>query len=415
MLSRRDFLKRSSLLAVAPLVPGFVARTAAAAEPGKDTILILIEMTGGNDGLNTVVPYADDVYQKARPTLAFNQSQVIKIDDYLGLHPALQSLNPLLQKGAVAIIQGVGYPNPDRSHFESMDRWQAGQVTVPPKDSATGWLARSVPFLAKSEGVPVMHVGSEKLPLACRGTSQGVFTLNQDQPFELKLGPPGSELERGRKKLLAEVSGAESSLSESAELLPFVQRRHLQTYMSVEKLKEVLKKSNDPNGFNGFPANSLMAKMNLVASLIEKGFGTRVFYMALDGFDTHSGQAATQQQLLQQLGDSIGMLFNRLERTGDDKRTLVMTFSEFGRRVFENGSKGTDHGSGSCQFVVGPAVKGGPCGKHPSLTDLDEGDLKQHTDFRRVYATVLDHWLACDSKTVLGGQHEHLDFLKSRG
>src|SRR5262249_3978175 len=147
MLSRRDFLKRSSLLAAAPLVPGFVARTAQAAEHGKDTVLVLIEMTGGNDGLNTVAPYGDDAYHRARPTLAIKQP--LKINDYLGLHPALNGLHQLFQRQALAMVLGVGYPNPDRSHFESMDRWQAGTGTVPNKDTASGWLARSVPFLAQ--------------------------------------------------------------------------------------------------------------------------------------------------------------------------------------------------------------------------------------------------------------------------
>ena len=409
MLSRRDFLKRSSLLAVAPFVPGFVARTAQAAPHGKDTILVLIELTGGNDGLNTVIPYADDAYHKARPTLAISKSQALKIDDHIGLHPAMTGLHQLFQKQALAVVQGVGYPNPDRSHFESMDRWQAGVATVP-KGDASGWLARSVPFLAKGDGVPVMHVGSEKLPLACRGTIQGVFTLNQEQPFEMRLGPPGSDQEKARKKLLADVSG--TAPADTDTVLPFVQRRHLQTYASLETLKEVLNKQGNAAQQYGQPANSLFGKLALITSLIEKGFGTRVFYTAIDGFDTHSGQAQTHQQLLQQVSDSINFLFQRLQPSGDDKRVLVMTFSEFGRRTFENGSKGTDHGAASCVLVAGPAVKAGAVGQHPSLTNLDDGDIKHHTDFRRVYATLLDKWLFCDSKAVLNGEFEHVELLQ---
>src|SRR5919198_4360767 len=238
MLSRRDFLKRSSLIAAAPFVPGFVERTARAAEPGKDPILVVLEMTGGNDGLNTVIPYRDDIYHQARPTLALKGNQVVKVNDELGLHPAFQQMGQLLQQQKLAIVQGVGYPNPDRSHFESMDRWQCGEVTA--KVSGTGWLAKSVPDLAKGKGggVPVVHVGGEKLPLACRGTAQGVFTLNQEQPFELKLGTPGSPEEAARKKLLADVAATDDK---SDDLLPFTQRRNLQTYTSVEKLKAILK------------------------------------------------------------------------------------------------------------------------------------------------------------------------------
>jgi uncharacterized protein (DUF1501 family) len=408
MFTRRDFLKRSSLIAAAPFVPGFIERTAWAAEPGKDPILVVLEMTGGNDGLNTVIPHRDDEYRKLRPTLGFQGSQVVRVNDELGLHPALQQMGQLLQQSKLAIVQGVGYPNPDRSHFESMDRWQCGEVTA--KVSGNGWLAKSVPGLTgKGGGVPVMHVGSEKLPVACRGTIQGVFTINQEQPLELKLGLPGSEEEAARKKLLADVAATDDK---SDNLLPFVQRRHLQTYTSVEKLKVILKDLTKDQARTGFGAGSLYTKLDLVGRLIEQGFGTRVFYVSIDGFDTHSGQAQTHQGLMQQIDQAVGALFQRLQRTGDDQRTLLMTFSEFGRRVAENGSKGTDHGSGSCMFIAGPGVKAGPVGRHPSLTDLTDGDLKYHTDFRRVYATLLEDWLKVDSKMVLGEKFETMNFIK---
>src|SRR5947209_3490000 len=279
MLSRREFLQRSSLIATSAAVPGFVERTARAAEPGKDSILIVLEMTGGNDGLNTVIPYRDPEYRRIRPTLGFQSNQVVRVNDELGLHPALQQMGQLLQQSKLAIVQGVGYPNPDRSHFESMDRWQAGEVTA--KVGGTGWLAKSVPDLAKGKGggVPVMHVGGEKLPLACRGTTQGVFTINQEQPFELKLGTPGSKEEAARKKLLAEVAATDDEKGD--DLLPFVQRRHLQTYTSVEKLKAILKDQAKEAARSGFAAGSLYAKLDLVGRLIVQGFGTRVFCVAL--------------------------------------------------------------------------------------------------------------------------------------
>ncbi len=413
MFNRREFLKRSSLFAATPLVPGFIADTARAAEHGKDTVLVILEMTGGNDGLGMVIPYRDEDYHKLRPTLRLTKDQVLKVNDDIGLNPALQGFDQLLQKQQVAIVQGLGYPNPDRSHFESMDRWQSGDVVL--KQGATGWLARSVPDLQKGAdgGVPVMHIGSEKLPLACRGTTQGIFSINQQQPFELKLGQPGTAQEKARKKLLEDLAGG-SLAADKDDLLPFVQRRHLQTYTSVEKLKEVLKDNTTVPNQYGYPQNSLFVKIDLITKLIQKGFGTRVFYVALDGFDTHAGQAQAHQGLFNQIGQSVLNMFTRLAQTGDDKRVLMLTYSEFGRRVAENGSKGTDHGSGSCSFVLGPGVKPGPCGKHPSLTDLVDGDLKYHTDFRKLYATLLDQWLGVDSKTVLNGKFEHLDCLKKR-
>jgi uncharacterized protein (DUF1501 family) len=222
---------------------------------------------------------------------------------------------------------------------------------------------------------------------------------------------PGSVEEAARKKLLADVAAVGPGEKED-DLLPFVQRRHLQTYTSVEKLKAILKDQARDVARSGFGPGTLYAKLDLVGRLIEQGFGTRVFYVAIDGFDTHSQQAATHQSLLQQIDQAVAALFQRLQRTGDDQRTLLMTFSEFGRRAAENGSRGTDHGSGSCLFVVGPGVKPGPCGKHPSLTDLTDGDLKYHTDFRRVYATLLERWLNVDGKMVLGDKFEPLNFIK---
>ncbi|WP_020470200.1 DUF1501 domain-containing protein [Zavarzinella formosa] len=411
-MNRRDFLRRSTLLATTPLIPAFIERTARAAEPEKDTVLVVIEMTGGNDGLNTVIPFRDDNYYKMRPTIGHPVNTVLKLNDSIGIHPSLNTLKQMHDQGALTVVQGVGYPNPDRSHFESMDRWHCGEIAA--KVSGNGWLAKSVPDLAKSKGggVPVVHVGTEKLPMACRGTTQGVFTLNQEQPFELKLGLPGSEEEDTRKKLLKEVAGL--GVNDSQELLPFVQRRHLQTYSAFDKLQKVMKESETERLRGGMAANTLYAKADLVGRLISQGFGTRVFYLAIDGFDTHSNQSQTHAGLMQQIDQAVAVLFNRLRGNGDDKRTLVMTFSEFGRRAAENGSKGTDHGSGSSMFLVGPGARGGPVGTHPSLTDLTDGDLKYHTDFRRVYATILDQWLNVDSKTVLGEKFEHMDLLRKR-
>ena len=412
MFNRREFLKKSTLLAAAPMVPGFIANTVRAAEAGKDTVLVILEMTGGNDGLGMVAPYKDDDYKKNRPTLRLDGNTGIKFTDDLVLNPGLRSLAQMIQNSQVSVVQGIGYPNPDRSHFESMDRWQAGEPG--PKVGPAGWLARSVPDLQKGAGggVPVMHIGSEKLPLACRGTTQGIFTINQQQPFELKLGMPGSAQEKARKKLLEDL--AQGSLADDQDsLLPFVQKRHLQTYSSLEKLKEVLKENQTTN--MGYAPGSLLLKMDLITRLIQKGFGTRVFYAAIDGFDTHSGQAGPHQVLLQQIGDACVNMFTRLAQTGDDKRVLFMTYSEFGRRVKENGSAGTDHGAASNMLVIGPGVKGGAVGKHPSFTDLDDGDLKHHTDFRRVYATLLDGWLNVDSKTVLHEKFQHVDLLRKKG
>lgn len=426
MLHRRQFLTRtlqgSSLLALHTLVPQFLVNTAQAAEAGKDTVLVVIEMTGGNDGLNTVIPYADDFYHKARPTLRVNKDNVIRVNDTIGLNPALRPLDQLLQKGQLAIVQGVGYPNPDRSHFESMDIWQSAELGKR-SASSTGWLARSVADLQDKRGnVPIMQLGAEKLPLALQGAPSGVVTINHQQPFQLNLGRADTARQKARRQLLHDLAQGTEPADKNS-LLPFVQRRELQTYTTLERLQELLK---DQTGNVGYGLNNLTQKLQLVAQMIQRGFGARVFYVSIDGFDTHSDQAAMHTRLLQELAQAIQFLFNTLQGSGQDKRVLVMTFSEFGRRVQENGSKGTDHGSGSCLFVAGPAVKGGPVGKHPSLNpkeldyeasiaDRESGDLKFHTDFRQVYATLLDGWLGVDSASVLGAKFAPVDMLKAKG
>jgi uncharacterized protein (DUF1501 family) len=396
-------LKGSSLLAVGSVVPGFLANTARAAEVGKDNVLVVVELTGGNDGLNTVIPYTDDLYQKVRPTLAFTKQQVVKVDDAIGLHPALKPLN--LEQ--LAVVQGVGYPNPDRSHFESMDVWQSAD---PKRQVKTGWVGRSTSDLQDKRGsIPVMEVGgANKLPLALQGATGGVVSINFKLKYQLDLGADNDQ-KGPRRQLLEDLN--KSASPDKDDLLQFVQRRQTQTYSTLDKLQEVLRDRDRFRGRFG-PENLLSEKLELVGSLINQGFGTRVFYVALDGFDTHSGQAVTHQKLLGELGQGIATFFTNLKQTGNDKRVVLMTFSEFGRRVDENGSHGTDHGSGSCLFVAGPNAKAGVVGKHPSLSDLTQGDLKYHTDFRRVYATLLDEWLSVDSKTVLGEKFEHIEILK---
>jgi uncharacterized protein (DUF1501 family) len=426
MLNRRQFLTRtlqgSSLVALGSVVPQFLLNTARAADAGKDTVLVVIEMTGGNDGLNTVIPYKNELYYKYRPTLKIAKEQVVKVNDEVGLNPAMRSIDQLIQKGQLAVVQGVGYPNPDRSHFESMDIWHMAEVRKRTPNS-TGWLARSVSDLAgKSGNVPIMQLGTERLPLALVGAPSGVVTINNTQPFKLNLGNSEDDRKKARKRLLADLAAVPEG-GDRQHLLQFVQRRELQTYTTLEKLEELLKTEADQGRFG---LNNLTQKMQLIAQMIQKGFGARVFYVAIDGFDTHSGQAEPHARLLQEVSDSINFFFNVLQNGGHDRRALVMTFSEFGRRVQENGSRGTDHGSGSCLFVAGPAVKGGAVGKHPSLdpkeldyeasiTDRGSGDLKFHTDFRRVYATILDGFLGCDSRTILGEKYEHVELLKPKG
>lgn len=389
MYNRRKFLTRtlksSSLVALSSMVPHFVSRTAQAAAPGQDTILVVVEMTGGNDGLNTVIPYADDLYHKARPTLRQTKDVVIRLDDHVGLHSGMRGFRSIWEEGRLAVVQGVGYPNPERSHFEAMDIWHSAD----PKRARTGWLGRAaVESDNRSGGVPILHIGPGQSPLALAGApGGGAVTVNGQNSFCLDLAAPAGE-------------------AEGDDLASFVRRRQVQTLTAVETLRELLE---GPNAVPRQGGGGLAQKLQLVAGLIAKGFGTRIFYVSLDGFDTHANQGPMHDTLLGDLANSVSAFFQTLKTDGHDGRVRLMTFSEFGRRVKENGSRGTDHGAASCLFVAGPSVNGGIVGKHPSLADLDADDLRFHTDFRRVYATLLDGWLGCDSQAVLGAKWDHVE------
>jgi uncharacterized protein (DUF1501 family) len=423
MHSRRDFLARSlgasSLLAVGGVVPEFLANTALAADKQdkdkKDTVLVVIELTGGNDGLNTVAPFGDDLYSKARPSLAITKKEALKLDDYCGLHPRMTEMKRLYDDKRLAVIRGVGYPNPDRSHFQSMDIWQ---LADPKRAQVSGWLARTIPGMSvKDAGVPGMYLGDERLPLAMQGADGGVISLADRESFRLQL----SANEKQRKNLIEDLNT--DAKGPEADLAAFIRKRQLQTYTSLKKIEEALNEAGGPGpqplprpgGTTSFRPgggdglNSLSGRLGMIARLIGKGLGTRVYYVQLGGFDTHSQQATSHAELLGDLSNSVGNFFNSLGDQSD--RVALMTYSEFGRRVRENGSKGTDHGSGSCMFLAGNKVVGGLVGKHPSLADLTDGDLKYHTDFRRVYATLLDDWLGVDSKGVLGDKHEKLALI----
>ena len=412
MFNRRDFLTRtlqgSSLLAMGTVVPQFVSRTAEAAAPGKDNILVVLEMTGGNDGLNTVIPFADDLYHKARPTLRQTKEVVIRLDDHVGLNSSMVGFRQMWEKGQLAVVQGVGYPNPERSHFEAMDIWQSAD---PKRVVTTGWLGRAVSEMKNtSGGVPILQIGSKGVPLALAGApGGGAVTVNDQNSFRLQLGGGKTLQQNSRRKLIEEMAATGANKSDD-DLASFIQRRQVQTLTAVETLRDLLE---GPNAIQR-PGAGLSQKLQLIAGLIARGFGTRIFYVSLDGFDTHAGQAPLHANLLADLANSISGFFQTLKTSGNDSRVRLMTYSEFGRRVQENGSRGTDHGAGSCLFLAGPSVKAGVIGKHPSLADLDADDLKFHTDFRRVYATLLDGWLGCDSKSVLGAKWEHVKELEAK-
>jgi uncharacterized protein (DUF1501 family) len=420
MHDRRNFLTRTlggtSLLALGSVVPEFLANTAIAAEKtekSKDSILVVVELAGGNDGLNTVVPYGDDLYHKARPKIALGKKEVLKLDDYCGLHNRMNGMKSLYDQKKLAVIRGVGYPNPNRSHFESMDIWQ---LADPSLAQTNGWLARTIPGMSiKDAGVPGMFIGDDRLPVALQGADGGVISLANRANFKLQL--TGNE--QSRKKLIEDLNSEKDTEPGKADLAAFVRKRQLQTYTSLQKIEDALKQTGpdqqNEGGFRRGPdpnsLTTLNGKLGLIGRLIQKGLGTRIYYVQLTGFDTHANQEKPHADLLADLSNSISNFFNSLGGDEVADRVALMTYSEFGRRVKENGSQGTDHGSGSCMFVAGNKVAGGLIGKHPSLSDLTDGDLRYHTDFRRVYASLLDDWLGVESRGVLGDTFEKLTLI----
>jgi uncharacterized protein (DUF1501 family) len=327
----------------------------------------------------------------------------------------MNEMKRLYDEKRLAVIQGVGYPNPDRSHFESMDIWQ---LADPKRAHASGWLARSIPGMHVTDaGVPGMYIGDDRLPVAMQGADGGVISLADRNSFRLQLSGNADT----RLKLIEDLNGEKDQTK--ADLATFVRKRQLQTYTSLQKIEEALREAGSSgrgqtNEFvNGRfvrkdpdDLNTLGGKLGLIGRLIQKGLGTRLYYVQLAGFDTHANQADMHAKLLGELSSAVGNFFGSLSGEHTE-RVVLMTYSEFGRRVKENGSRGTDHGSGSCMFVAGTQVVGGLVGKHPSLSDLTDGDIKYHTDFRRVYATLLDNWLGVDSRGVLVDSFEKLALI----
>ena len=409
--TRRRFLQQtaaaSGVVALGHTVPNFVSRTAAAAPPtnkggAKDTILVVVELTGGNDGLNTVVPFADADYAKLRPVLKLPTAQLKKVNKELGLHPSLAGLAKLYEAGNVCIVQGVGYPNPDQSHFRSMDIWQLGSMDI---KATEGWLGRSLKKMPN--GTLSFHLkgANQAAPLAYDGAPMRVPSIATLAEFQLQMGATSASDKTAQQKLIEGAVGG----SKKPGLLDFVSRTASNTYASSRRLAEI-GKTYTPKA--PYPATPLANRLKIAAQLIDAGLGARIFYVSIDNFDTHATQLPSHANLLAELSGAMTAFFDDMKARGQGDRVLMMTFSEFGRRARENGSKGTDHGSGSQMFLVGGKVKAGVVGRHPSLTDLPQGNLVHHTDFRQVYAAVLDKWLGVPSKDVLGEAFAPVDVLK---
>ena len=404
-MKRREFLHRtlssSSLISLAPFAPPLLVQAAGEARK-KEHVLVVLQLGGGNDGLNTVIPYADDAYYNNRFATAISKNQVRRIDDHIGFHPSLGGYEELIKNEQLCVVQGVGYPNPNRSHFTSMDIWHTALRN--PEARSSGWLGKAAERQTEeTDGnkLLALHLGQEEQPRALVADRVHTPSVDSLSGFTLQV--------RGDEALRRQIErNATSPRKARNDLLDFVQHQTSAALSSSEQVRRVLDTSDKGKGY---PLSAVADKLQTIAQCIDAGLSTRIYYLTLNGFDTHALQKDPHASLLRQFGDATAAFMHDLETRGQADRVLMMTFSEFGRRVRENGSQGTDHGAAAPLFLAGRTLKRSVQGKHPSMQDLDDGDLKFHIDFRQVYATVLDQWLGIDSQAVLGKRYEMLPVL----
>ena len=408
--SRRDFIVRGFYgLGIGSALPFILNRTSAAlaaqalegtsVEKHRERILVVVELSGGNDGLNTVIPFGDAAYYRARPNLGIPEKQAIRITDGLGFHPSMVGFERLYKDGLLAVVHGCGYEHPSLSHFSSMGFWHTG---VPNGGEPLGWLGR----LADAGYNPgtqntIVNLGtSQSLAVRSRRHSPLVF----DDPVRFR-----REGTDGEKRALVELSKARQTTNATLEFLASTAQNATESSDFVRQASASYRTPVDYGIGGGLGGN-----LQRVAALIASGMPTRLYYVTYAGnsFDTHVQQADLHTRLLMYTADAVRGFMEDIRRLGREDDVAVMMFTEFGRRVEENGSLGTDHGTATPMFIIGKGIKGGLYGQHPSLTDLDDGNMKMTTDFRRVYATVIKEWLGYDdTQAVLKERFETLEIF----
>jgi uncharacterized protein (DUF1501 family) len=417
--TRRSLIGRGALFVASGLLaPSFITRTALALDPTskalgqvaldpskKKNILVVLQLSGGNDGINTVIPFADPKYAELRPTLGFASKDVLKLTDSVGLNPNLGKLKALYDQGKMAVVQGVGYPNPNRSHFRSMDIWHSA---APATFERSGWLGRYVSACqcAQDNSLPAMSVGDQlntmfwtETTLVPAVASIGAFSFLTDTKYKND--------RTFQMQTLQNIYNQAGNWSASEGL---IRRGTLNALASSAELQNVASTYKSPVTY---PTNNGLAnQLKMVAQVIAGNLGTRLFSVSMGGFDTHANQKDNQNKLFVQMGDAIDAFMQDLANMKQQDNVTIMTFSEFGRRVKQNGSNGTDHGTAEPMFIIGNQVKGGLYGSYPSLSDLDNnGDLKFSADFRSVYAGLLQDVVGADPTPILAGGFSPIDVI----
>ena len=386
-MQRRDFLR---LLGTAALIP-WSTDLAFAAAPRVDyqRLLVLVELKGGNDGLNTVIPYADDEYYRLRPRLGIARDQVMQLDEFTGLHPSLKALLPLWQAKEVAIVQGVGYPQPNLSHFRSIEIWDT--ATDSDEYREQGWLtqlftAAPPPRSFAADGV---LLGSQELGPLTGGRTRAI-ALNNPEAFARQGRNMPAPAVRTSNPALAHLLKVEDDIRQAAEDL-----------------------KSDYDFRTEFPQTAFGNNLKTAAQVVAASTGVAAIRVTLNGFDTHSNQLATQTRLLAEFAGGMAAFKSALQEIGKWDYTLIMTYAEFGRRAHENGSTGTDHGTASAHFLIGGKVKGGLYGERPALTQLENGNLRHAVDFRQLYTTAAERWWQLPTRNVFGGRFRPLDVVRA--
>jgi len=373
----------------------------------KEPVLVVLQMSGAYDALNTVIPYSDPLYMDYRPVLKVEPEQVLHIDDNVGFHPALAPLKALYDEGKVAVLQGIGYPNPIRSHFRSMDIWHTAE---PAKMITDGWLGRAIRDLDphKENILTAVNFG-RGLPRALAATGVSVASVGNLETYGVLTGIKGEDQRMEALDIFAKTYAPAIG---SGPVNDYLSQTGLDALQGADVLSTALQKYDSTVEYN----RDLFAQwLKNIAQVHLANFGTRILYTGVNPgtFDTHANQNITFPKLWNEVTSAVSTFYQDLKEHHANEEVVILMFTEFGRRVKENGS-GTDHGSGGVAFVIGDAVKGGLYGEYPSLQPekLDEGDLQWNNDFRGTYATLLEQWMGLDSKAILRGSFEQLDFIK---
>ncbi|MEM8526382.1 MAG: DUF1501 domain-containing protein [Bacteroidota bacterium] len=394
-MKRRNFLKNTAFGSSTLLVPNFLQSYSPERlyNSRSEKILVVIQLSGGNDGLNTIIPYRNDVYYKKRPTLAIGKDEVLKVEEELGFNPSLAALQPLYENGEMTVINSVGYPNPDRSHFRSMDIWHTGSGS---EDYwATGWLGRYLDSNCMNCLSPHhMLELDESLSLAMKGEQRSGFAAENI-----------NQLQRITKNRFLKAAAKHEHHHEE-ENIAYLYKTMIETQQSANYLYE---KSKVHKSTVDYPQDAFGKDLKQIAELITADTDTRIYYVSLSGFDTHAFQKNPQNRSLKGYADGVAAFINDLKSNDLFNDVTILTFSEFGRRVKQNASGGTDHGTANNVFVMSGNLKNaGFYNAAPDLTDLENGDLKFEIDFRRVYSSLLEDWLNADASQVLNGRFDKL-------